>query len=88
MVASSDGLKLQPWKGADLTVGGELDKLASNIALGRDIARLHWRSDGVEGMKLGEEVAIRILEELSFTGNELFSGFSLRRFDGRRVSVG
>ena len=36
----------------------------------------------------GEEVAIRILEELSFTGNELFSGFSLRRFDGRRISVG
>jgi hypothetical protein len=88
VMASSDGLNLQPWKGADLTVGGELDKLASNIALGRDIAGVHWRSDGFEGMKLGEEVAIRLLEELSFTGNELFSGFSLRRFDGRRVSVG
>jgi membrane-associated phospholipid phosphatase len=88
VVASPDGLSLQPWKGADLTVGGELDKLASNIALGRDIAGVHWRTDGVEGLKLGEEVAIRILEELSFTGNELFSGFSLRRFDGRRVSVG
>jgi hypothetical protein len=69
-------------------VGGELDKLASNIALGRDFGGVHWRSDGVEGLRLGEELAIRILEELSFTGNELFSGFSLRRFDGRRVSVG
>ncbi len=87
VVASQDGLSLQPWKGADLTVGGELDKLASNIALGRDFGGVHWRSDGAEGLKLGEEVAIRILEELSFTGNELFSGFSLRRFDGRRVSV-
>ncbi|HEV8581195.1 MAG TPA: hypothetical protein VGX68_19185 [Thermoanaerobaculia bacterium] len=87
-MASPDGLSLQPWKGADLTVGGELDKLASNIALGRDFAGMHWRTDSVEGLKLGEEVAIRILEELSFTGNELFSGFSLRRFDGRRISVG
>lgn len=86
--ASPDGLSLQPWQGADLTIGGELDKLASNIALGRDFGGVHWRSDGIEGLKLGEEVAIRILEELSFTGNELFSGFSLRRFDGRRVSVG
>ena len=88
VVASADGLSLQPWKGADLTVGGELDKLASNVAIGRDFAGLHWRSDGVEGLKLGEEVAIRILEELSYTGTELFSGFSLRRFDGRRVTVG
>jgi hypothetical protein len=88
VVASANGLSLQPWKGADLTVGGELDKLASNIIFGRNFAGVHWRSDAVEGLKLGEEVAIRILEELSFTGNELFSGFSLRRFDGRRVSVG
>lgn len=88
VVASPDGLSLQPWKGASLTVGGELDKLASNIALGRNFGAVHWRSDGIEGLRLGEEVAIRILEELGLTGNELFSGFSLRRFDGRRVSVG
>lgn len=88
VVASADGLTLQPWKGADLTVGNELDKLASNIALGRDFGGVHWRSDGAEGLKLGEEVAIRLLEELGYTGNELFSGFSLRRFDGQRVSVG
>jgi hypothetical protein len=88
VVASADGLSVQPWKGTDLTVGNELDKLASNIALGRDFAGLHWRSDEIDGLKLGEEVAIRLLEELRFTGNELFSGWSLRRFDGRRVSVG
>lgn len=88
VVASADGLSLQPWKGADLTVSGEFDKLASNVALGRDFGGVHWRSDGVEGLRLGEEVAIRVLEELSFTGNELFSGFSLRRLDGSRVSVG
>ncbi len=86
--ASPDGLSLQPWKGADLTVGGELDKLAANISLSRDFAGLHWRSDAVAGLHLGEEVAIRTLEELSLTGNELFAGWSLKRFDGRRVTVG
>ena len=50
--------------------------------------RIHWRSDGVEGLKLGEEVAIAVLEELRLTGAELFAGYSLRRFDGRRVVVG
>ena len=88
VVAGPDGLSLQPWKGSSLTVGGELDKLASNIALGRSFGGVHWRSDGTEGLKLGEEVGIRLLEELGLTGNELFSGFSFQRFDGRRVTVG
>ena len=86
--SSPDGLSLQPWKGAALTVGGELDKLASNICLGRDFAGLHWRTDARAGLLLGETVAIRALEEMSLTGNELFSGWSLKRFDGRRITVG
>jgi hypothetical protein len=88
VVASADGLSLLPYKGPALTVGGELDKLAGNIALGRDFAGVHFRSDGVEGLKLGEAVAIAVLEEMRLTGNELFAGFSLRKFDGTRVSVG
>jgi hypothetical protein len=88
VVASPDGLALEPYRGGALTVGGELDKLASNIAMGRDFAGLHWRSDGHQGLQLGEAVAIAVLEEMRLTGNELFAGFSLRRFDGSRVSVG
>jgi hypothetical protein len=88
VVASADGLSLTPYKGPALTVGGELDKLAANVAYGRDFAGVHWRSDAVEGLRLGEAVAISVLEEMRFTGNELFAGFSLRRFDGTRVSVG
>lgn len=88
VVASADGLSLKPYAGPPLTVGGELDKLATNIAFGRDFAGLHFRSDGSGGLKLGEDVAIAVLEEMRFTGNELFQGYSLRRFDGTRVSVG
>ena len=61
--ASRDGLSLQPYSGTPLTVGGELNKLASNVATGRNIAGVHWRSDAIESLKLGEEVAIRYLRE-------------------------
>jgi hypothetical protein len=57
-------------------VGGELNKLASNIALGRNIAGVHWRSDTTESLKLGEEVAIRFLREERDCFNDRFDGFS------------
>lgn len=83
-----DGLSLESFRGEPLSVGGELNKLASNIAIGRDFAGVHWRSDSLEAIKLGEEVAIHILKEVQLTGNELFAGFSLTRFDGQRISIG
>jgi hypothetical protein len=87
---ADDGLTLLPYAGADagdLTVGGELNKLASNVALGRNTAGVHWRSDGTESMKLGEQLAIGILKEQRQCYNEEFSGFSLTKFDGNTVTV-
>jgi hypothetical protein len=52
--ASDDGLGLRPWRGAPLTVGGELDKLAFNMAFGRDTAGVHFRRDEIDGILLGE----------------------------------
>ena len=63
VVASADGTRLLPWKGEDLTVGGELDKLATNIAFARNLAGLHWRSDGLAGLAFGEAVALEVLNE-------------------------
>ncbi len=74
--------------GSDLTVGGELNKLASNISLGRDHAGVHYRSDGWQGMLLGEQVAIDILNNLSFLFNENFTGYTLTKFDGTQTTVG
>lgn len=85
--ATPDGRALRPYPGPPLTVGGELDKLASNISIGRDFAGVHYRSDATAGLALGEELALAILAEARATGNELFAGFSVRRFDGRRVEV-
>lgn len=85
--AAPDGRSLLPWKGRPLTIGDELDKLAANIGLGRDFAGVHWRSDCAEGLRLGEAVALDLLRERRLLPNETFTGFSLRRFDGARVTV-
>ena len=87
VVAGADGLSVTPYAGPDLAVGGELNKLAANVALGRDTAGVHWRSDGIEGLNLGEAVAIGVLEDLRGTYTEEFGGFSLTKFDGTTVTV-
>jgi membrane-associated phospholipid phosphatase len=84
---TADGLALKPWAGPPLTVGGELDKLAGNVAYGRGWAGIHWRSDSAAGLALGEEVALAVLAERRRLLPEPFRGFSLTRFDGTRVVV-
>lgn len=84
---SADGLTLLPYRGPTLTVEGELNKLASNIALGRDAAGVHWRSDGIEGIKLGEAVAIGLLRDLRGTYHEDFQGFALTTCDGKTITI-
>lgn len=72
---------------ATLTVGGELDKVAWNVALGRNIAGVHWRSDATASLKLGEEVAISILRDMKNLHNEPFGGWSFTNFEGELVTV-
>jgi hypothetical protein len=84
---SDDGLSLVPYSGGSMTVGGELNKLASNIALGRDAAGVHYRSDGVEGIKLGEAIAISILRDTANLYNEVFPGFSFTKYDGTPITI-
>ncbi len=68
-------------------MGGELNKLASNIATGRNIAGVHWRSDATSSLALGEAVAISMLRDMRGTYNEPFNGFSLTKFDGTTITV-
>jgi hypothetical protein len=76
-----------PYARTELTVGGELNKLAVNIATGRNFAGIHWRSDMTESLKLGEEVAIRFLSDERRGFNERFAGFSLTTFEGKKVTI-
>jgi hypothetical protein len=87
VVPDATGTALVPYVGPALTVGGELNKLASNVATGRNIAGVHWRTDGTESLKLGEECAIGILHDMRGLYRETFNGFSLTKFDGTVVTV-
>lgn len=86
VVPAQDGLSLRAYEGPPLPIGQELDKLAWNVGMGRNFAGIHWRSDVAAGLQLGEDLALAVLREMKLTGNELFSGFSVRRLDGRRVT--
>ena len=85
--ATADGTALDAWTGETLTLGGEVNKLANNVSLGRDTAGVHYRSDGVDGITAGEQVAIGVLRDYSRTYNETYDGFTLTRFDGQEIHI-
>jgi hypothetical protein len=90
VMSSTDGLSLLPYTGADageITVGGELNKIAANIAIGRNHAAVHWRSDYEASLPLGEAVAISILRDQRPCYNESFEGFTFTKFDGTKITV-
>ena len=71
----------------DLTVGSELNKLASNIATGRNFSGVHYRCDAA-GLQLGEQVAIKYLQDHACTYAEpTFKGFELTTFDNTRIRI-
>jgi len=89
-VPNDDGTALVDYIGADagsLTVGGELNKVAANIAIARNMAGVHWRSDYQQSILLGEQVALFILRKQRRDYNEKGWSFTLRRFDGTIVTV-
>jgi hypothetical protein len=89
--ASSDGLSLvtytPPVGEPVMTVGGELNKLAGNIAIFRDAAGVHWRSDYTESLPFGAAIAIGQLQEMSIGFNEDDAFFELTRFDGQKIRI-
>lgn len=84
--ANGDALVSAPTVGN--TVADELNKLASNVSIARNIAGVHWRSDYTESVFLGEQVAIQLLADYGFTYNENFQGFRFRNFNGNIITVG
>lgn len=71
---------------ATLTVEGELNKLASNISIGRDWAGVHYFTDYIESIRMGEQIAIGILEEQKLTYSENFS-MTVPLFDGGSIRI-
>jgi hypothetical protein len=86
MVPTADGTLLVSYDGPPLTVLGELNKVAMNVATGRNGAGIHWRSDAVNSLKLGEEVAVCILQEQRGSYNDNVT-MSLTKFDGTKIII-
>lgn len=95
VVPTHDGTGLAKYKGDDkheLTVGGELNKLAANISIGRNMAGVHWRTDYTESIKLGEAVAIDLMREQFLLFNEKRADgslpfFELTKFDDQKIRI-
>src|SRR5262249_36233888 len=88
-VPNADGTALVAYTGpgaTEMTVGGELNKLAANIAIGRNFAGVHWFSDYSESIRLGERIATILLIKQS---RDYFEDFELSytNFDGKQVQI-
>lgn len=93
--AKSDGTSLLAYSGdiSDMTVATEINKLASNVGIGRNWAGIHYRSDAIAAIKLGEKVAIHYMQDILSTMVENNSNGSaltiaFRKFDGTMQVVG
>lgn len=73
--------------GAHATLSDELDKLAANISIGRNLAGVHYYSDYYDSLRMGERIAISMLEEQMHTYHEPVT-LSLTSFDGDDIELG
>ncbi|MEM7522699.1 MAG: vanadium-dependent haloperoxidase [Pseudomonadota bacterium] len=71
-----------------LTLEGELNKLAANISIGRNMAGVHYFSDYFDSARMGEEIAIGILEEQALTYPTDPFVLSVPTFDGEVRRIG
>lgn len=89
-VPSNDGLSLLPYTGGDagqITVGGELHKLAHNVSFGHGIhAGIHWRYSTDSSIRLGEALAISMLQDKAKLYHEKFT-CSFTNLDGNTVTI-
>jgi hypothetical protein len=90
VVPTDDGQTLLPYTGGDagqMTVNGELNKLANNVSFGHGIhAGIHWRTDTSSSIQLGEAVAISALQDRAKTYAEPFT-VSIQKIDGSTATI-
>ena len=71
-----------------LTLEGELNKLAANISIGRNMAGVHYFSDYYDSVRMGEKIALGILEEQALTYSTDPFVLSVPTFDGDVMRIG
>ncbi|MEM9385353.1 MAG: vanadium-dependent haloperoxidase [Pseudomonadota bacterium] len=74
--------------GQFLTLEGELNKLAANISIGRNMAGVHYFTDYFDSVRMGEQIAIGMLEEQALGYVQDPFVMSIPTFDGDVVTIG
>ncbi len=87
VVPNADGSALVADPGEPvLTIQGELDKLAANISIGRNMAGVHYYSDYYDSLRMGERIAVGILlEQAPAYGEAMETTFT--SFDGDHITI-
>lgn len=88
-VPTADGSALEEDAKFDgvLTIQGELDKLAANISIGRNMAGVHYYSDYYDSLRMGERIAVGILLQQAPSYNEAIE-LRFKSFDGDLITIG
>jgi hypothetical protein len=87
-VPNDDGSRLvkdKKFKEA-LTIQGELDKLAANISIARNMAGVHYYSDYYDSLRMGERVAVGILMQQAPTYGD-YMETTFKSFDGDMITI-
>lgn len=82
--------ELPAYVGTDMdamTVGGELNKLASNVAIGRSVGGVHWRTDNTRSLRLGEQIGTIMLAWLIAELTENPVSVTYTNFDRHEVRI-
>ncbi|MEM1131984.1 MAG: bromoperoxidase [Pseudomonadota bacterium] len=83
---TNNGRKLRRVNTGPLTIQGELDKLAANISIGRNMAGVHYFSDYYDSIRMGERITIGILLEQMPTYVEAVE-MMFESFDGDLITI-
>jgi membrane-associated phospholipid phosphatase len=97
-ITNAAGTSLVDYTGSDaanVTIWGEINKLASNISIGRNWAGVHYRTDATHGIALGEQIAISYMKDLMSTWvqNDIEDcdkdapSLKFRKFDGSICTI-
>ena len=90
VLESVDGDTTRTYTGGDtaaMTVHSELNKLASNCAIGRNMAGVHYRADGDYGLDFGEKVAIEYYMDYLSRQTEPHGPISFKLFNGDTYTI-
>lgn len=86
-VGSGDPPKWTDAEAENLTVEGELNKVAANVAMGRSMGGVHFRTDNTRSLRLGELVTTVFLVNFIKTYQEEGQEFIFTSFDGEPISI-